>query len=299
MRRAEFHEQEFEGFLYRQLGAADPRLWHPHEVLEQYLGFDRGLFLTRSYLRKVAGARGPLNGFSPYFYYDFWPELADAGVPRSRLPRFRLNCFLQAKRPEFGNRAPNAAKSLGKKRPVYRFSCDSDQQDTLEKVAKKLSKRAVFAYAAPAFHTSAQLFRHGTAGTVVEHSTFPGILDMVGHSRWYYNAPGTTGIRNPDREPVTLSELLRRLLGLADAEAPERSQSEELAELAALIRSALTDVTDDPGVAREAYLVNEWRAIDAFGETSRAPRAVTSYLVVEAFCRYYSLIWFVYAERAT
>lgn len=297
MKPAEFHEQEFEGFLYRQLSANDRRLWHPHEVLEQYLGFDRALFLTRAYLRRIRGRSGLLEGFGPFYYYDLWPELAEAGVARSRLPRFRLNCFLQAKRPEYGARVPKVAVALSKSRPIYRFNCDGDQQATLERVARKLAHRAVFVYAAPVFHTSAQLFGHGTKGTVVEHTTFPGVLDMVGHKRWYYNEPGAIGIRNPDSEPVALSDLQRRLLQLAEPEVADRSQSDELSDLAALIRTSVTEAENVTG-AREAYLTNVWRDVDTFAEATRAPRVVVAYLIVEAFCRYYSLSWLAYSERA-
>lgn len=293
MKPAEFHEREFEGFLYSQLEASDRQLWHPHEVLENYLGFDRGLFLADSYLWRVHGHRRPLRGFAPFYFYDMWPALRHAGLPRSRLPRFRLNCFIQAKRPEFGSRIPKAVKSLGSQRPVFRINLDPEQQETLERVSARVGDRAIIVYAAPVFHRSAELFAHGARGTVTENSSFPDVASLSGHSRWYYNAPGAIGLRNPDSEPVVLPGLLERLAERTeDRRDDNRSASEHLSSLATGIQEAL--VTDARDISpRVAYLSEEWRQIDAFTETFDASPAVRAYLRVEAFCRFYQLIWLV------
>src|SRR5260370_26916224 len=101
MKAAEFEEKEYEAPLYRQLERGNPYLWTPGQVLEGYLGFDAALLLSDPYLWKLHGFRGPLRGFAPNrFLWAFLPlELA-----RNRLPRFRLNCFIQAKRPDVGSR---------------------------------------------------------------------------------------------------------------------------------------------------------------------------------------------------
>jgi hypothetical protein len=293
MKPAEFHEKEFEGFLYSQLEASDRQLWHPHEVLENYLGFDRAMFLADSFLWRVHGHRRPLRGFAPFYFYDMWPALRQSGVPKSRLPRFRLNCFIQAKRPEFGSRIPKSVKSLGPQRPVFRINLDAEQQETLERVSARVGDRAIIAYAAPAFHRSAELFAHGARGTVPEHSTFPDVTSLSGHSRWYYNSPGATGIRNPDSEPVVLRSLFERIAESAVLRGEDnQSASEQLSLLANGIREAL--VTDSNQIApRVAYLTEEWRQIDAFAESFDAPPAVGSYLRVDAFCRFYQLVWLV------
>lgn len=295
MKHAEFHEQEFEGFLYSQLQTTDRRLWHPHEVLEHYLGFDRALFLADSYLWGVHGYRGPLRGFAPRFFYHLWPELAPAGLKRTRLPRFRLNCFLQAKRPQFTTRAPRVAAMLGKRRPVYRISTDYEQQRTLERVAERLSDRALFAYAAPVFHRSADLFRHGAGGTMVENTTFPDVGSLSGHNHWYYNAPGATGIRNPDAEPITLPPLLARVGSLLETARELGSQSEELAYLASALREATAALAP---TARDAYLADAWRDVDTFCDRNEAPEAVRGFLIVDAFSRFHSLAWLAVFEGA-
>lgn len=292
MKPVEFHEKEFEGFLYSQLETSDRHLWHPHEVLENYLGFDRAMLLANSYLWRLHGYRRPLRGFAPFYFYDMWPELRRANIPQSRLPRFRLNLFVQAKRPEFSSRAPTAATTLDGKLPMFRITLDPKQQRTLERVCKRVGDRAIITYAAPAFHRSAQLFGFGARGGIVENSTFPDVSSMTGHSRWYYNAPGVTGIRNPDSEPVSLLSPFVRLAESTVLREADGNGSEQLSELLNGIRDAL--ITDADEISpRTAYLTEEWRQIDAFADSIEAPPAIRSYLQIDAFCRFYDLIWFV------
>jgi hypothetical protein len=295
MRLVEFHEQEFEGFLYSQLEQTDKRLWHPHEVLEHYLGFDRALFLTNYYLWNLKGYRQPFQGISPFYRYDLWPDLAKAGISRQRLPRFRLNCFLQAKRPEYAARTPRIAASLGQRRPIYRISLDKEQQQILERVADRVADRAIVAYAAPVFHRSQDLFRHGTAGTIVESATFPDVAALKGHTFWYYNEPGARGIRNPDPEPVSFRSLGERLDALIASVRTVETASHELSSLADAIRSAILEQSTELG-AREAYLAQEWRSVDAFCEATDAPAAARSYLATVTFCRYFLLDWLIISD---
>jgi len=96
-------------------------------------------------------------------------------------------------------------------RPVFKFAIETEQQETLERVARSLAHRAIFTYAAPVFHSAGSLFRHGTHGTIVENSTFPDVLSLKGHEAWYYNEPGALGIANPTPERIVGKALGQRL----------------------------------------------------------------------------------------
>src|SRR5579883_1709089 len=178
MKAAEFEEKEYEAVLYSQLESGSPHLWAPGQVLETYLGFDRAMLLDDPFLWRLHGFRRPLRGFSPW--HSLWPILRNKAWQRTRLPRFRFNCFIQAKRPHAGSRLPKRLSLLGSARPFFRFSIESDQQRTLESVAGKLNGRALFAYAAPVFSKSAELFRHMTVGSIVANSTFPDVIALAG-----------------------------------------------------------------------------------------------------------------------
>lgn len=237
------------------------------------------------------------RGFAPWHYYEMWPELSRAGVQRNRLPRFRLNCFIQAKRPMFSSKAPRVAKGLSSKRPVYRFSISPDQHQTLDRVARAMERRALFVYAAPTFHTSAQLFAAGTRSRVAEASTFPAVTDITGHEHWYYNEPGTIGIRNPDTEPVRLRSFAEAISVLLQDDGEVESASVGLSELATAIRSAVSESSND-FTARDAFLSEEWIALSRFADDLELRGAVRDYLLVDAFCSYFALSWLTIGRAA-
>lgn len=81
------------------------------------------------------------------------------------------------------------------------FSVDAHQQQALERVAATLGAKAAVVYAAPAFHSLLQFYRHTGRSSIVEHSTFPDVLYLRGHSTWFYDSPGGAGIANAETEP--------------------------------------------------------------------------------------------------
>src|SRR5687767_6912204 len=125
MSTAEFEEKEYESVLYNQLANGSRYLWQPGQVLEEYLGFDAALFLAEPYLWHLHGRRRPPRGFLVNRFA--WPFLP-IEMRRNRLPRFRLNCFIQAKRPEVGSGLRKRLSALGEKRPYFKFPTETDQQ---------------------------------------------------------------------------------------------------------------------------------------------------------------------------
>src|SRR5690242_12323773 len=109
MKAAEFEEKEFEGALYRELARGN-LFWPPGQVLESYLGFDAALFVDDPFFWHLHGIRRWPRGFS---LYSKWPHLPWNRLRRRRLPRFRVNCFIQAKRPLIGSRMPSRLAALG------------------------------------------------------------------------------------------------------------------------------------------------------------------------------------------
>jgi hypothetical protein len=291
MTPAEFEEKEYEGPLYSQLERGDPRLWSPGQVLEEYLGFDRALFLVDDYLWNLHGLATPLAGIIPRRFR--WPFLPRSQRYRSRLPTFGLNCFIQAKRPSAGSRLPRKLTALGNHRPFFRFGIDTDQQRTLEAAAHRLRKKALFLYASPAFATSKELFRHMTAASLVQHSTFPDVASLAGHRAWYYNRPGSVGIANQDYESLELPSLdahIASLLQQADVPidaTPSTGLAQLLTDLKAIILES-SDLADEP---RVAYLAEEWRRQEALADTPGVPPAVVAFLGVEAFVGFLNLSW--------
>lgn len=288
MTPADFEEREYEGPLYHQLELGSRLLWSPGQVLEFHLGFDRAAFLAEAYLFKLHGYKGPLAGVTISRFP--WPSLPHSSPLRQRLPPFRLNCFIQAKRPEIGKRLPSNLAALGTTRPFYRFHITPHQQRHLFAAADRLRDRALFVYAAPVFGTARELFLHMTQGSIADASTFPDVITMEGHSRWYYNSPGAAGIPNQGNDRVDLGSLEERITAMASDLLNEESFAE--GNLAALVEGISGLFTDDLAVEpRVAYLAQQWREIGIFVEENELPTIVGDYLRVATFSRHFNVRW--------
>lgn len=293
MRPAEFEEKEFEAPLYHQLVRENSHLWPPGQVLESYLGFDQALYIADPYLWELHGFRRPLRGFAPGYF--MWPFLPRKREFRRRLPRFRCNCFIQAKRPEVGSRLSKKLAPLGRARPFFRFLIESDQQRTLEAAAELLRGRALFTYAAPVFARSQDLFRHMTLGTVIQNTTFPDVISLAGHHAWYYNHPGAAGVLNQGFEPVELPSLAASIDQLVGEHLDQTeeilSPSAALDELLRGLHAIVNRVGAEGDQPRAAYLTQEWERIALLAREIEAPPVLFSFLGIEAFAVYFNLIW--------
>lgn len=295
MKPVEFEEKEYEGPLYNQLERGSQLIWPPGQVLEEYLGFDRIAYLDYGYLWHIHGIHQPYRGVVPFRFV--WPSLPHA--MKFRLPRFRANCFIQAKRPEVGKRIPKKLAALGIRKPYFRFAIESDQQRVLEAAARRLRKRALFVYAAPVFSKSQELFAHTVKGTIVERSTFPDVLSLAGHRAWFYNEPGASGVVNQGFEALRLPEMHQQISSLVEQQGDRneatQSPSDALVELRKELEAVVTESAETADQVRSAYLTEEWRRIASFSETTKAPQAVIAFLGVQAFALYFNLTWLTVA----
>ena len=254
MTPAEFEEPAYEAPLYNQLERGAANVYTPGRVLEQRLGFDRGIYVAETSVWETLGYSSPLAGAS-LASYD-WPPWWGPSLPRRNLPRFRLNLFLQAKRSFYYIHRPHALSKFPEySGPLWAFRTKEQQQRLLMLLASRTGRRAHVAYAAPVFHTNADLFRHTRLRSVVANSTFPSVRSLQDHEAWYYREPGATGVANPDPESIHEQPLLARLEALAD-EAPTSEGSDLMAfdELARNVFEAVSEIAelDDPVAAQYA-----------------------------------------------
>ncbi len=298
MKTAQFEEKEYEHALAAELAHASI-LWAPGQVLEQYLGFDFGVFTAHEYLWNIHGFPQHHPGLSPFGDLPSLMRLRPS--ERDRLPSFDLNCFIQAKRPSVGRRLPRRLAGNGLGKPFFVFATEREQQSCLESAAMHLSDRALFAYAAPVFGTSAELFGYMSTGGVVEHSTFPLATALTGHGAWYYSQPGAVGVRNPDFSRVEGPPLFAAIAALRERRAISRDESQiqsvNLKTLANLLFDSIQDSAGLQQTPRVAYLSQEWRRIEFAGRESGAPPAITSYLQVQTLARFFNLRWLVVDDR--
>lgn len=140
----EFEEKEFEGPLNGQLGLGGP-LWSPGQVLEQLVGFDAAMLTIDAVFWASQGFAAPPLGavVLPAWWPGFFSRLA---VRIRRPPPFRMNVFLQYKRPEHLSHS-NASEWTLWKASYYRFWITSHQQLALVACATALGNSGLVAYA--------------------------------------------------------------------------------------------------------------------------------------------------------
>jgi len=292
--QAEFEEKSYEGPLYNQLERANADLFTPGQVLESTVGFDRGLFVAQAALWQTLGYKSPLGG-AALAYYD-WPFGWGPVRPRSRLPRFKLNLFLQAKRPIYHQRRPRSLKSISISAPLWAFHVREHQQRLLEVLSANVKGRAHVSYAAAAFHTNSALFTHTKRRTIVQNSTFPSVDVLSGHEAWYYQIPGARGAANPNPESIEEPPLLDRVRALA-----RQASVRESGDLGWL-DSLAHDVIDSAGsVAGSlegtgAHFFDDLQTLDRIAEQNNLPPSMLAFAQINLFTIRFDLNWLVVAD---
>jgi hypothetical protein len=287
---AEFEERSYEAPLYNQLERGNQYVYTPGQVLESKVGFDRGLFFSQVALWQTLGYKSPLRG-AALAYYD-WPYAWGPAEPRAQLPKFRLNLFLQAKRPDYYERRPRSLKSIdGMSGPLWGFKVTPHQQKLLEVLAQKTQRRAHVAYAAAVFHTNADLFGHTKRRTIVQNSTFPSAGVLSGHDAWYYRSPGATGAANPNPERIEEPALLDRVLDIARG--GEIDEGRGLGWLDPLARSIIESAGEAEGPAEGigAHFFDDLQMLGRLAESYELPPEYLAFAQINLFTIRFDVNW--------
>jgi hypothetical protein len=292
---AEFEEKTYEGTLYNQFERGQRNLFTPGQVMEGAVGFDRGLFLSQVALWQTLGYKAPLHG-AALAYYD-WPITWGPARPRSQLPNFKLNLFLQTKRPEYYKRRPRSVVKLpGTRAPLWAFHTRGHQQKLLEVLAETTQGRAHVAYACAAFHTNAALFAHMKTRTIVENSTFPSVSRLSGHNAWYYWSPGASGAANPDPENIEEPSLFDRIRTLAR----ENSGYEpgDLTWLDVTAREVIASVLklENQTDAVSAHFLDDLQTLSRFAERYDIQPSFLAYAQISLFSIRFDLNWLLVTD---
>jgi hypothetical protein len=293
---AEFEEAAYEAPLYNQLERGMTQLFTPGRVLEHQLGFDRGIYVAEEAVWETLGYSAPPPGFA-LGYYD-WPLQFARSRPRVRLPRFRLNIFLQAKRSNYYLRRPRALTRFPEfSAPLWTFTITEHQQRLLENLDARAAGRAHIAYAAPVFHTRADLYSHTRLRSIVQHSTFPSVQALRGHKSWYYRVPGADGVANPDPERIQERSFIDRVnLLAADSPTAEGGELAGFDKIAEDVIGAVRDIEDlsDPGAAQ--YL-DDLQTLDRLIDPYALRPTLRAYAQVRLFALQFRLTWLIHGGQ--
>jgi len=203
--RAEFEEKTYEQQLTLALVHGKRLFFPPGQVLEDIVGFDVALLTSNHEFWKNF----------PHLY-RWWHRYLFMHPPGMTLgnewweklereieyfPRFKFNCFVQAKRPDRMVRS-DAAEYSHWRRPYFRYNTFPNQHSALESLANATARRAIVVYACPAFHTYAELWNAVNSGQLVQKSNFCEVAKLSGYSRFSFISPGNAGCAHSEPEPV-------------------------------------------------------------------------------------------------
>ena len=179
-----FSERTYEKYMDKYLSKRGD-IFSPDLGDEKVLGFDSAFF-TEEY---------PIWVFYP-------PKIGVIATPQlwnivpnllsnpDILPSFRLNLFVQYKRPVYIIRS-NGNEWGSWNRPYFRYKLTMHQQRALVRLEHNTKDTAVVLYAAPAFRTALELDDHYINGTIVLQSNFVEPHEHQNHHVYtYVNAGG-------------------------------------------------------------------------------------------------------------
>lgn len=248
---AEFEEKTYEQHLTSELVHSRRLFFPPGQVLENIVGFDVALRTSNHHFWKLFPRMYPwwrrmffMHPQGVHLRHEWWQELEDE---IEHFPKFKFNCFIQAKRPNRMVRS-DAAEYASWNEPYFRYDTFLSQQQALERLAQKTSGKAVVAYACPAFHTYGELWAAINSGQLVKQSNFCEIAKLNGHGRYSFVSSGNLGIAHSDPTPIE-SRPFEEVLESLHNQAPRQSNSAFLTETA----EAIVGASEQLGSLRETY----------------------------------------------
>jgi len=250
---AEFKEKTFETAFVGELRLLTKVIYAPDQCDEALLGFDASAFAPWELLPPIL----------PYMRYRRWSRLVGISSDEirefgeelnSRLPKFRLNLFVQFKRPEFLTRSSASEWSYWE-RKYFRYTVGEQQQQLLRKIVDVGAGRAAAVYAVPAFYKSDELFTHQLNDAIIDNTNILNAALLSGHSKCTFVEAGNFGVGHSDPEEIR-SPSLREIVQSREG-TEELPFTQQVKSTADLIKAILED--DDEGrntleLARQALL---------------------------------------------
>lgn len=248
--RSEFEEKTYEQYLNDEL-VHSKQMFSPGQFLENLVGFDLALLTKNHDFLQLFPQMFPF--WKGKFIYpkgiflktDWWKELEKK---IEYFPKFKLNCFVQVKRPEKMH-SKSAAEYSSWNQPYFRFDTFASQQQALTSLAQRTSGNAIVVYACPAFHAYKTLFEARHSKKLVRESNFCEVQKLDGHSRYSFVSPGNKGMAHSEPTPIE-SRSFEQMLDSFEDQIPRESNLSFLKETVENIEIA----SEQLGELREAYL---------------------------------------------
>jgi len=193
-------------------------------------------------------------------------------------PRFKLNLFVQHKRPEY-IRSHRAKEYRGWNRPYSRYDItDREQQKALCRLERRANSKALVVYAAAAFWKSSQLWYHYRRGTLVKNSNFVEPLKLQRHIRYTYAAAGTLGYAFSEKaEPIQSIDLLKEIDRRTSIRREFERNSDFIYSLSSVIKEVLGESSAEFQESHRSIVERRMKMERGFGE---ALETVLAFVIV-------------------
>jgi hypothetical protein len=276
---AQFKEKTYESYFGKELARFSS--FAPDQVDEYFLGFDEAFFLPWLSRGRRFGLWRTMPGISLHELNYIAQDISD------HLPPFRLNFFVQYKRPEF------VVGPRGKQRsewgcPYYRYAINQNQQKTLEKLHINTKGRAAVLYAAPAFWTNQSLFDFAGRKAIIDNSNVASADRLINHKCYTYIAPGNIGKAHSKTENIESPRLEEIYKNRREEGLPFKKH---IIETAKIIQESVGERS------LHMHFVSAKKALFAqfkLDETTRedSNKFVSSLITIEAFCQVYDVSFY-------
>jgi hypothetical protein len=206
----EFKEKTFEKYFGHELARLTNITFSPDQCDEALLGFDEAFFMPEEwfflfgpYVRRRRRER--LTGIEIDKFNKLGKMIA------SHMPDFKLNLFVQFKRPTYLT-SRGAKEWSDWKQSYYRYETMPHQQEALERIDAQSYGRAATIYASPAFWQAEDLWKHVRSDAVIEQSNMASVAKLKDHEHYSYIAPGYFGKGHSETDDIE-SDPLQQIRG--------------------------------------------------------------------------------------
>lgn len=242
----EFKEKTFEKYFGHELARLTNITFSPDQCDEALLGFDEAFFLPTEWFFRFGpfvrrSRRARLTGVEISEFNKLGKLIA------RHMPEFKLNLFVQFKRPQY--LTTRGAKEWSDwKQSYYRYETMPHQQEALERIDAQSYGRASTIYASPAFWQADDLWKHVRNNTVVEQSNMASAAKLKDHGHYSYIEPGCIGKGHSETVDIE-SDPLQQIIGTGF----ERNAALPLNQHLKKTASAIVDATNGSDLVKPVF----------------------------------------------
>lgn len=280
----EFKEKTFEKHFGHEVARLTNITFSPDQCDEALLGFDEAFFVPKEWFLRFGpyvrrGRRARLTGIEINEFNKIGKVIA------SHMPEFKLNLFVQFKRPKFLT-SRGAKEWSDWKQCYYRYETTPHQQEALERIDAQSHGRASTIYASPAFWQATDLWKHVRNNDVVEQSNMASAPKLKGHGHYSYIGPGYIGKGHSETVDIE-SDPLQQIIGTGF----ERNEALPLNQHLKKTAAAIIEATSGSDLVTPVfYQVQTALGFENLNPNSLYDAIATIGIFTEAFSvRYYAL----------